>query len=122
MASRKIIKSKYFFEEEMIESLAEVPVEEIKNWEESDKLKYVGKALPRVDGYDKVSGTAKYTMDIILSRMVYAKTLRCPHAHAKIKNIDVQKAAQHNRNAFVAHFVIDLAQDFAPISSSYLMG
>jgi xanthine dehydrogenase YagR molybdenum-binding subunit len=92
MASRKIIKSKYFFEEEIVESLAEVPVEEIKIWDETDEFKFIGKPMQRVDGYDKVSGTAKYTLDITLSHMAYAKTLRCPHSHAKIKNIDTRKA------------------------------
>ncbi len=92
MAENKIIKSKFFFEEEEIEQLAEVSTRKYKAWKPNDRLKYVGKGLPRLDGYDKVSGSAVYAFDIILPNMAFAKTLRCPHPHAKIKSIDITKA------------------------------
>ena len=90
--SRKIIKSKHFFEEDFTEQLAEVPVKTGKPFAENDKLKYIGKEISRTDGYDKVSGTALYSFDINLPRMIQAKTLRCPYAHARIKSIDISKA------------------------------
>src|SRR5512136_1240957 len=52
----------------------------------------VGKSLPRVDGVAKLTGQAKYTTDIVLPNMVYAKILRSPLPHAKIVNIDISKA------------------------------
>lgn len=52
----------------------------------------VGKPLPRVDGIAKLTGQAKYTTDLVLPNMVYAKLLRSPHPHAKIVNIDISKA------------------------------
>ena len=52
----------------------------------------VGKPLPRVDGIKKLSGQAKYTVDIVLPDMLYAKILRSPHPHAKILSIDTSKA------------------------------
>jgi CO/xanthine dehydrogenase Mo-binding subunit len=52
----------------------------------------VGKALPRVDAFERVSGKAKYTYDIILPDMVYGAILRCPHAHAIVKNVDTSAA------------------------------
>ncbi|MFQ5823578.1 MAG: xanthine dehydrogenase family protein molybdopterin-binding subunit [bacterium] len=89
---RKIVKSKYFVEENFVETLAEVPTEDVKPWGPNDKLKVVGKPISRVDGYDKVSGSAVYTVDVILPNMAYAKTLRCPIPHARIKRLDISKA------------------------------
>ncbi len=63
--------------------------EKIQPWGET---RIVGKALPRVDSYDRVSGTAQYTADIILPDMIYAAIRRCPHAHAMLKSIDTSAA------------------------------
>ncbi|MCI0495384.1 xanthine dehydrogenase family protein molybdopterin-binding subunit [candidate division KSB1 bacterium] len=92
MPSRKIVKSKYIFEDEFVETLAEVPTEEADKWLPGQKLDIVGKPIPRLDGYDKVSGTAQYTFDISLPNMAFARTLRSPLPHAKIKKIDLSKA------------------------------
>lgn len=92
MAGGKISKEKYFVENDLFETLAEVADGGGGDWKPEDKLKLVGKPISRTDGYDKVSGTARYTFDIKLPRMTHAKTLRCPHAHAKIKSIDTSKA------------------------------
>ncbi|NIR49207.1 xanthine dehydrogenase family protein molybdopterin-binding subunit [candidate division KSB1 bacterium] len=89
---RKIVKSKYFIEENFVETLAEVPTEDVKPWESDEELKVVGKPISRVDGYDKVSGSATYMFDVILPNMVHAKTLRCPFPHAKIRRIDTSRA------------------------------
>jgi len=90
--ARRIVKSKYFFEEDFLETIAEVPAEEPKPWPSNDKLKVIGKSISRLDGYDKVSGTAVYSTDVYLQKMVYAKTLRSPVAHARIKSIDTTQA------------------------------
>lgn len=55
-------------------------------------MKFVGKSVKRVDGIKKVTGALKYVDDIKLSRMLYAAVKRSPHAHAKIVNIDIEKA------------------------------
>ena len=54
----------------------------------------VGRSIPRLDGPMKVTGKLQYTDDLTLPRMVYAKILRSPHAHAIIKNIDFIKALE----------------------------
>jgi len=89
---RKIVKSKYFFEEDFVESLAEVPIEKVEDWGPNSELKTVGKPVSRIDGYNKTSGSAKYTFDIILPNMTHAKTLRCTLPHANIKRIDTSEA------------------------------
>ena len=54
--------------------------------------KVVGTRPIRHDGTDKVTGRAKYGADFETSGMLYAKVLRSPHAHARIKSIDASKA------------------------------
>lgn len=55
-------------------------------------FRVIGKRLPNVEAFDKVTGAAKYTNDITLNRMLYGKVLRSPHPHAEIKNIDFSEA------------------------------
>jgi len=53
----------------------------------------VGKrGLRRIDAYEKASGQAIYTRDIILPGMLYARVLTCPYAHARIVHMDTSKA------------------------------
>jgi len=55
-------------------------------------LHSVGHPTPRVDALKRVTGTATYTGDIELPGMLYARVLRSPHAHARIRDIDLEKA------------------------------
>ena len=52
----------------------------------------VGKRLPRVDALNKVTGSAVFSGDVTLPRMLHGKVLRSPHAHASIRRLDVSKA------------------------------
>jgi CO/xanthine dehydrogenase Mo-binding subunit len=56
------------------------------------KTEVIGKPIPRVDAYERVSGSAIYPSDISLPDMLYGAILRCPHAHAKVLNIDSREA------------------------------
>jgi CO/xanthine dehydrogenase Mo-binding subunit len=56
------------------------------------EYKMIGKRHPKVDGSERVSGRAMYASDIYLPGMLYAKILRSPHPHAKVTNIDTEKA------------------------------
>ncbi|MBW2207061.1 MAG: molybdopterin-dependent oxidoreductase [Deltaproteobacteria bacterium] len=57
-----------------------------------NEFRVIGKRLPNVEAFDKVTGAAKYTDDITLNRMLYGKVLRSPHPHAEIKNVDFSEA------------------------------
>jgi len=57
--------------------------------------KYVGKGLPRVDAFEKITGMAKFVADMEVSAMLYGKFLRSPHAHARILSIDTKRAEKH---------------------------
>jgi 4-hydroxybenzoyl-CoA reductase alpha subunit len=54
--------------------------------------KLVGHSVVRIDSLAKATGQARYTADLTLPRMLYAKVLRSPHAHARILNIDTSRA------------------------------
>jgi len=52
----------------------------------------IGKPLPRVDGIEKVTGQAKFTVDMAMRGMLFGKFLRSPHPHAKLLSVNVEKA------------------------------
>ncbi|HEX9107191.1 MAG TPA: molybdopterin cofactor-binding domain-containing protein, partial [Longimicrobiales bacterium] len=52
----------------------------------------MGKSPRRVDGYDKVTGRARYAGDIRLPGMLYARLLRPPAHGATVKSVDVSAA------------------------------
>ncbi len=60
-------------------------------WKRLEEARYLGKAVPRVDGPDKVTGRAKYTYDIQRPGMLYAKILRSPYPHARVLGVDGSK-------------------------------
>ena len=63
-------------------------------WPAPDDRKLIGTDILRVDAPFKVSGKAQYTTDVNLPGMLYAATVRCPYAHAKIVSIDTKAAAK----------------------------
>ncbi len=71
------------------EPASPAPDEKIQPWGET---RVVGRSLPRVDAYNRVSGAAQYTQDVILPDMLYAAILRCPHASALVKSVDTTAA------------------------------
>ena len=52
----------------------------------------VGKAVPRVDAYDKVTGRAKYADDYFHSDFLVAKVLHSTIANGLVKKIDTSAA------------------------------
>lgn len=62
------------------------------NWPARDQAASIGKSPNRLDGIAKSSGAAKYTYDVNLKNQLIAKGLGCPHAHCKIKSLNVDDA------------------------------
>jgi len=79
----------------------------------------VGKRLPRVDAKERVTGQAIYPADLSLPGMVHAKLLRSPHAHARIRSIDVAQA-----QALKGVLAVVTAADFPelPVGATIPMG
>src|SRR5262245_65991906 len=57
-------------------------------------LTTIGHVTPRVDASARVTGQAKYTNDLKLPGMLYARVLRSPHPHARIRHIDASAASR----------------------------
>jgi xanthine dehydrogenase YagR molybdenum-binding subunit len=55
-------------------------------------LSVVGRAATRSDAPERVRGEARYTADIQLPGMLHTAVLRSPHAHARVKRIDLAPA------------------------------
>jgi benzoyl-CoA-dihydrodiol lyase len=52
-------------------------------------LDVIGRSHVKVDAAAKVAGQTVFADDLVLPRMLYAKLLRSPHPHARIKRVDV---------------------------------
>ena len=58
-----------------------------------NEIRSVGIPSPRVEGEQKVGGGAVYAVDVTLPDMLWAKVLRSPIAHGRIRKIDIARAA-----------------------------
>ena len=61
---------------------------------DQDPMSVVGQSRPRIDAVERVSGAARYTGDVKLPGMAYARVLRSPHPHARITSIDTRRARE----------------------------
>lgn len=55
-------------------------------------MKTVGQSIKRVDAYEKVTGRARFTDDLILNRCLIAKVLHAPIANGIVTSIDTSGA------------------------------
>jgi len=79
-----------------VEQMVEIEVDEDSGpgWGPNDKHTLLNHRMTRVDGPLKVTGNARYTYDQRLPGMLYGRILRCPHAHARVTNIDTEAASK----------------------------
>ena len=73
----------------------QVPTGEPPPLAPNSELAVIGKSVPRQDGRAKVTGTARFTADISLPGMLYARVLRSPLPHARVRSIDISAASRH---------------------------
>jgi xanthine dehydrogenase YagR molybdenum-binding subunit len=90
----------------------EVPADEPPPLGLNSELSVVGKRTPRVDGRLKVTGAAKYTADVRLPGMLFARMVTSPHPHARVISIDTSAAAAHPqvRAVHILERVLDVAE------------
>jgi xanthine dehydrogenase YagR molybdenum-binding subunit len=62
------------------------------NWPPMDQRRVIGKPTNRLDGVAKASGKAKYSSDLNPPGLLQAVFLTSPHAHARVKSVDVSAA------------------------------
>ncbi len=58
------------------------------------KTRVIGRPLPRVDAYERVSGHAEYASDMVFPDMLYGVILRCPYPNAVVKDVDTRQAVK----------------------------
>src|SRR3989454_8287797 len=56
------------------------------------ELGRVGESVPRADGVPKVIGEFAYASDLQAAGMLWGHTLRSPHAHARVRHVDLSRA------------------------------
>ena len=79
------------------------------------QTRIVGKAVPRVDAYERVSGTAVFPSDVSLPNMLHGAILRCPHPHARVLRVSKDRALRMPG----VHAVIDGATAGADLEWTY---
>src|SRR5450759_5921184 len=72
-----------------------VPADEAPPLAPNANLVWIGKSVPRADGRAKVTGAARFTVDVKLPGMLHARLLRSPLPHARLVALDVSVAEQH---------------------------
>lgn len=80
-------------------------------WPINQDLKYVGKSHERLDGLAKATGRARYTADVQLPGMLYAKLVDASVPHAKVVSVDTSAAESHPgvRGVYVIEHVMGSA-------------
>jgi xanthine dehydrogenase YagR molybdenum-binding subunit len=69
-----------------------IPVDEPPELPPNAELRVIGKPVNRVDAVPKVTGKARYTYDVQLPGMLYARIVSSTVPHARIKSIDTSAA------------------------------
>jgi xanthine dehydrogenase YagR molybdenum-binding subunit len=82
----------------------QVPIGEAPVLAPNSELAVIGKSVPRADGRAKVTGTARFTVDVKLPGMLHARLLRSPHPHAEVLAIDTS-AAERNPSVRAVHLI-----------------
>jgi xanthine dehydrogenase YagR molybdenum-binding subunit len=92
----------------------EIPVNEPPAWPINEKLKYVGKPVKRYDALAKVTGKARFTADIQLQGMLYAKFINSTTPNAKIVAVNTSKA-ESMEGVFAVHLLKDDKGNFPDV-------
>jgi xanthine dehydrogenase YagR molybdenum-binding subunit len=69
-----------------------VPLDEPPPLPENAALAVIGKSLPRLDARQKVTGKARYTFDVQLPGMLYARRVVSDVPHARVTSVDTSDA------------------------------
>src|SRR5205809_1708520 len=81
--------------DELNEAERTVPQDEPPPLPINEKLSVIGKPTTRLDGRLKVTGAAKYTADVMLPGMLFARMITSPHPAARVTAIDTSAAEKY---------------------------
>ncbi|MGH3082408.1 MAG: xanthine dehydrogenase family protein molybdopterin-binding subunit [Gaiellaceae bacterium] len=89
----RLIRTEKEVEGRYTEQWIVVEEDSLDQWPEGP-LDVVGQPAPRLDGLQRARGEARYTADIQLPGMLHAAVLRSPHAHARVKSLQLKLARE----------------------------
>jgi CO/xanthine dehydrogenase Mo-binding subunit len=89
----RLIRTEKEIEGRYTEQWIVVEEDTLDQWPEGP-LDQVGRPAQRMDGRQRARGEARYTADIQLPGMLHAAVLRSPHAHARVRTLDLEPARQ----------------------------
>ena len=87
----RLIRTEKEVEGRYTEQWIVVEEDTLDQWPEGP-LETVGRPAERIDGLQRARGEARYTADIQLPGMLHAAVLRSPHAHARVKSLQLEPA------------------------------
>src|SRR3954469_2055425 len=90
--ARRFVTTKVEIEGREETKVVELPSPDPAPWTEETELHVVGQRVPRMDAREKVMGTARYTADVQLPRMLHAAILRAPVARGRVTRLDLTPA------------------------------
>lgn len=85
--------------------VVEIPDRELEPWGADRVFSIVGCPVPRVDGAEKASGAAAYTVDRYAAGMLYAAMVRSAIPRGRVRSIDL--AAALNRPGVIDAIALD---------------
>jgi xanthine dehydrogenase YagR molybdenum-binding subunit len=85
----------------------QIPAGEAPPLPTNDRLTVIGKPVPRINAKAKVTGAARFTVDIKLAGMLHGRMLRSSHPHARVVSIDT-KAAERHPDVRAVHVITDI--------------
>jgi CO/xanthine dehydrogenase Mo-binding subunit len=88
----RLIRTEKEVEGRYTEQWIVVEEDALEQWPEGPR-EIVGRPATRIDGHQRARGQAIYTADLAPPGMLHAAVLRSPHARARVKNIDLSRAA-----------------------------
>ena len=90
--AKRFVTTKVEIEGREETKVVELPSREPTPWGDEAELHVVGQRVPRMDALEKVIGTARYTADVQLPRMLHAAILRAPVARGRVTRLDLAPA------------------------------
>jgi hypothetical protein len=58
----------------------------------ADQFNVIGKRVPRLHGLGVVTSLGQYTQNMRMNGMLFTRTLRSPHPHAKVRSVNIRRA------------------------------
>jgi xanthine dehydrogenase YagR molybdenum-binding subunit len=77
------------------EMTRQIPADEPPPLPPNKELAVIGKPIARHDARAKVTGAARFTVDVTLPGMLHGRILRSPLPHARVRAIDISAATRH---------------------------